>query len=265
MNSNKMTKYRIYIDEVGNNDLRCSDNPNHRYLSLTGVVIELDHVKQIVNPEMEKLKSTYFNHHPDEPIIFHRKELVNKKFPFSELKDMAIEKAFNLEFLNCLSRWDYKIITVVIDKYEHQQRYTVWRYDPYHYGMAILFERFHLRLKEIKKVGDMMFESRGGSEDMRLKESFRKIFHEGTDYIRHEDIDESLTSTELKIRQKSANISGLQLADLIAYPARNFAMRHYKLAVSERPTFNDAIIEVIKPKFFHSNKKLDGYGLKLLP
>jgi hypothetical protein len=29
-------KYRIYIDEVGNPDLESSDNPNHRFLGLTG-------------------------------------------------------------------------------------------------------------------------------------------------------------------------------------------------------------------------------------
>ena len=34
-------KYRIYIDEVGNPDLESSENPNHQFLSLTGVIIEL--------------------------------------------------------------------------------------------------------------------------------------------------------------------------------------------------------------------------------
>lgn len=51
-----MYKYRIYIDEVGNNDLESSDNPNHRYLSLTGLIFELNYVKDIVTPSLEKLK-----------------------------------------------------------------------------------------------------------------------------------------------------------------------------------------------------------------
>ena len=33
-----MNKYRMYIDEVGNPNLGSSDNPNHRFLSLTGVL-----------------------------------------------------------------------------------------------------------------------------------------------------------------------------------------------------------------------------------
>ena len=51
-----MSKYRIYIDEVGNNDLGSSDNPNHRYLSLTGLIFELDYAGKIVTPSVEKIK-----------------------------------------------------------------------------------------------------------------------------------------------------------------------------------------------------------------
>ena len=51
-----MKKYRIYIDEVGNNDLKSSDNPNHRYLSLTGVIFELEYAKNILRPTIENLK-----------------------------------------------------------------------------------------------------------------------------------------------------------------------------------------------------------------
>lgn len=43
-------KYRLYVDEVGNADLKSSDNPNHRFLSLTGVILELNHVSQTVYP-----------------------------------------------------------------------------------------------------------------------------------------------------------------------------------------------------------------------
>ena len=46
-------KYRMYIDEVGNSDLGASDNPNHRYLSLTGVIFDLIYVQEVVFPEVE--------------------------------------------------------------------------------------------------------------------------------------------------------------------------------------------------------------------
>ena len=211
-------KYRLYIDEVGNNDMGSSANPNHRFLCLTGVVFELDYVKTVITPDVEALKNKYFESHPDDPIILHRKEMINKKHPFKALLDQTVENEFNAEFLQLLSKWTFKTITVLIDKSEHQTKYLTWRYDPYHYCMAIMLERYHLRLKEVGVMGDMMFESRGGKEDMRLKESYRKIFTNGTDWIKAEDIKQTITSNELKIKPKSANIAGLQIADLLAYP-----------------------------------------------
>lgn len=99
-----MKKFRIYIDEVGNNDLDSSDNPNHRYLSLTGVIFELDYVKKVVTPQLNKLKDKYFEQHPDEPIILHRKEIVNKKYPFQSLRNSDIEHKFNSELLTLLKK-----------------------------------------------------------------------------------------------------------------------------------------------------------------
>lgn len=66
-------KYRIYIDEVGNPDLESSEIPNHRFLSLTGVILELGYVAGVVHPEMEEIKRKYFRTHPDEG---------NKKDPY---------------------------------------------------------------------------------------------------------------------------------------------------------------------------------------
>jgi len=55
----------MYVDEVGNPDLGSSRNPNHRYLSLTGVVMELSYVDGTVFPLIEDLKRRYFGGHVD--------------------------------------------------------------------------------------------------------------------------------------------------------------------------------------------------------
>lgn len=77
-----MSLYRIYIDEVGNHDLTHADNPNERFLSLTGVIFESNYSDTIFIPEFNKLKHDYFQTDPDEPIVIHRKEMVNKRPPF---------------------------------------------------------------------------------------------------------------------------------------------------------------------------------------
>lgn len=260
-----MEKYRIYIDEVGNSDLKSSEDPNHRYLSLTGVIFELGYVKDKVSNMLDGLKAKFFDSHPDDPIILHRKEMVNKKHPFRRLKNPSIEKEFNDEFINLLKDLNYEIITVLIDKLEHKNQYSVWTYDPYHYCLAVLVERFYKFLAKKNSIGDIMIESRGGKEDLRLKKSYSKIFHEGTNYIKPEVFQKVFTSRELKVKPKSANIAGLQIADLIAYPARQYVFEIYGIEKKLKQTFNDKIIEVIESKFvnFQGNKK--GYGIKVLP
>ena len=171
-----MTKVRMYIDEVGNPDLGNSDNPNHRFLSLTGLVINLDYVKDVLHPELEALKRKYFGAHPDEPVILHRKEMLSGKPPFHALTDLTTRTAFDKELLGFLASWKYTVFTVCLDKKRHKDTYNTWRYDPYHYCLAVLLERFNYWLNRQAFVGDVMAESRGGKEDRRLKDSFHRLW-----------------------------------------------------------------------------------------
>jgi len=259
-------KYRIYVDEVGNSDQGSSHNPNQRYLSLSGVILELGYVDEVVYPEIENLKRKYFRSHPDDPIIFHRKELVNKLAPFRSLRDPAVESAFNIELLNRLQTWQYIVITVVIDKLQHTEMYTTWRYDPYHYCLKILIERYVRWLQFHRAVGDVMAESRQGKEDLRLKRSFERVYEEGSEWVTPALIHEHLTSRQLKVKSKANNIAGLQLADIVAHPS-------YKVALARRN--NEAIPDnfgaqisqiLLAGKYYRSpSGRIDGWGIKWLP
>jgi hypothetical protein len=257
-----MSKYRIYIDEVGNPDLESSDNPNHRFLSLTGVVIELQHVKEIVHPQMEEIKSKYFSSHPDDPIIFHRKEMVNAKYPFEALKNQEIRNQFDNELLKMVSSWEYTVISVCLDKKKHKDTYGTWRYDPYHYCLAVLLERFVLMLSRMECNGDVMAESRGGKEDMRLKASFHKLWEEGTGYIDSEQFKGRLTSRQLKVKPKSQNVSGLQLADLLAHPSRNEILLEQGLLDKELAPFAKRVVGILQEKYDQKRGKI--FGKKFL-
>jgi len=46
-------KYRLYTDEVGNPDLKCSEHEDHRFLCLTGIIADLDYVREVLYPEFE--------------------------------------------------------------------------------------------------------------------------------------------------------------------------------------------------------------------
>jgi len=226
----------------------------------------LDYIRDSVFPSVEELKREYFGHHPDTPIILHRSELVNKKFPFNELNDPEIERSFNDRFLGLVQDLDYMAMTVVIDKWEHLERYQEWRYDPYHYCLNVLLERFVLWLQKRDDVGDVMAESRGKKEDLRLKAEHTKVWENGTLYVPADKMQASLTSRQLKVRPKSANVVGLQLADLLAHPS-------YRAVLSRREhkslpnNFGGRIAAILEASKYNRSPsgRIDGWGRKWLP
>jgi hypothetical protein len=252
----------MYIDEVGNPDLESSENPLHRFLSLTGVIVDLAYVGKTLFPQVEKLKFKYFKSHPDDPVIFHRKELVNAKHPFEALRNEKVKNQFDNELLNYLKMWNYTVITVCLDKKAHKDTYRVWRYDPYHYCLALLLERFTFFLEQKEARGDVMAESRGGKEDRRLKASFSKLWEEGTEYVFPERFHSVFTSKQLKVKPKSNNISGLQIADIIAHPSRNEILSENDLLDRPLAPFAKKIIDILQDKYYRHQGRI--FGKKFL-
>ena len=257
-----MAKYRIYLDEVGNSDIESSDNPNHRFLSLTGVVIALDHVRDVVHPEMEAIKRRFLDSHPDDPVILHRKEMLNARPPFSMLRDSTVRSEFDAALLAALLRWDYDVITVCIDKKRHKETYTTWRYDPYHYCMAVLLERYVFLLEGADGVGDVMAESRGGREDRRLKDSYERLWEDGTDYVTGPRFAARLSSRQLKVKNKANNVAGLQLADLLAHPSRQEILLSEGLVGRPLAPFGSRVASILHSKYYRRGQRV--FGRKLL-
>jgi len=262
-----MPKHRLYIDEIGNSDLGASANPNHRYLSLTGVIVNLDYVASDLNGQIEDLKRRYFGSHPDDPVILHRKDLVNLRGPFVGLRDPTLHAAFNAELLQLLDRLEYVVITAVIDKLTHLNQYGAWAEDPYHYCLDILMERFTLWLEGTDGRGDVMAESRGKKDDMRLKAEYSRIFRAGTRNISHARFVARLTSSQLKVKPKTANVSGLQLADLIAHPS--FVATKARREGQPLPTnFGGSVAQILEASKYRRRAwdgRIVGYGTKWLP
>jgi hypothetical protein len=81
---------------------------------------------------------------------------------------------------------------------------------------------------------------------------------------------QALTTHELKVKPKSLNIAGLQLADLLAHPAKQQALMDWGLTAIPPKwpgSFGEKIASTLAPKF---NKELwkgtvEGYGRILFP
>jgi hypothetical protein len=255
-------KYRIYVDEVGNPDLGSSDDPNHRYLSLTGVILDLDYVLRTLHPQMEALKQKFFKPHPDEPIVLHRKEMLHAVEPFDALADDNVRAEFDLELLRLLEEWKYAVITVCLDKKRHRETYNTWRYDPYHYCLAVMLERYLFFLDEADAKGDVMAEARGGKADMRLKASFERLWQHGTEYVEAARFQARFTSRQLKVKPKAVNVAGLQLADLLVHPSRNEILAEHGVLPGQQRGFAQRVVAVLRSKYYVSGTKV--YGKKFI-
>ena len=113
-----------------------------------------------------------------------------------------------------------------------------------------------------------MAESRGGKENRLLMASYEWCYERGVwTYTPAESIQQALTTRKLKIKQKSANIAGLQLADILSNPVRKAMLIEKGLTETELAPFAARIMDVVDAKFNHHlyENRVWGYGKVLFP
>ncbi len=255
-------RFRIYIDESGDHTYSKIKKISDRYLGLTGVIIESEYYRMEFSPDLEELKQKHFPHNPDSPVVLHRNDIINKRGPFWRLKDKNKQENFNNDLLDFLDKQQYHLISVVLDKYLHQKNYGISAFHPYHYCLTALLERYCGYLNYFNAVGDVMAESRGREEDKQLKIEYQHLYLSGTYYRDASFFQKTLTSKEIKLKKKRANIAGLQLADLLAYPSKQDMLINHGVISRPQNRFGNFINNCIQPKY---NKRfdlgtIDGYG-----
>lgn len=130
----------------------------------------------------------------------------------------------------------------------------------------MLVERYVRWLARCDGQGDVMAESRGGKEDRRLKDSFERVYEKGSDYVPPDQFSTRLTSRQLKVKAKSNNIAGLQIADLIAHPSfRATLARRENQALPAN--FGGQIAHILENDKYDRGPRgqIDGWGRKWLP
>jgi Protein of unknown function (DUF3800) len=257
-------RYRLFFDETGNGDLRAAKkDPNQRYLSLTGVVIRQDFHDNYTTRRLARLKADIFG---NSQLVLHRREIMSREGAFAALNDSHLRAQFDARFAALVAEVPAPAFTVSIDKQDHLEKYKVWQFSPYHYVLTCLLERFVLWLNRTGNVGDVMGEARNPTHDAQLRRAFRYFYKHGTS-VKPAVIQRCLTSKELRLESKTANITGLQIADLLAHPAH----RSYKFAKLGQTIPNDygAFLAEIVGRYVYDrnprNGQVEGYGRKWLP
>lgn len=260
----KPVKYRIFIDEVGTHNYSDSDAADKRYLGLTGVFFQFEYYSKTFHAEFETFKNEYFNtsKDPDNHIIMHRKDILEKRSSFFVLQDKDICKEFDQELLTIIKNSPFTIISVLIDKKFHREQYGTAALHPYHYCLNAILERYCGFLNYCNAVGDVMAESRGGEEDKKLKLSYQQLLESGTLYRNADFFRNVLTSQEIKIKPKEMNINGIQFADILAHPCFYDILISNKIREKYSGNFGRQIREIIQGKYnkWYRWGKIDGYG-----
>lgn len=259
---------RLFIDEVGNGDLYgAAHDPNVRYLSLTGIIMKVRSHANRLQPAIDHLKAVHIGDNGQNSVILHRREIVRREGPFAVLRDEGKAEAFNRDLLQIIDDQPFLVMTVVIDKKEHLDRYQVWRFDPYHYCLQCLVERYVNWLRRHDLTGDVIIEARFKKADKKLKASFLQLWERGTGPLAPQIMQRHLLSKEIGLVPKSANVAGLQICDLLAHPSAR-EMRREREGLEPYQDFGSEIVRLLVEKKYARNprtRSIEGWGTKWLP
>lgn len=106
-----------------------------------------------------------------------------------------------------------------------------------------------------------MAESRQRTEDKKLKVAYQVLHETGTQWRNRDFFWGVLTSHEIKLKPKKANIAGLQLGDLLAHPSKQEILLE-EGRIQQISKFDERVRNVIQDKY---NRQLyqglvRGYG-----
>ena len=246
----------MYVDESGDDVIDPSKwrSPDTRYLGPTGVVTPSETYRTRTHREFEALKQEFFPYDPDFPVILVRSEIVKKWNVFRTLQDPEIAAHWEDRIIQFLDRHIAQVITVVLDKRSFPSIDQSSGLRPYGYCMEALTDIYDQWLGQVGGTGDVMAESRGRKEDRELKVDFHKFM---TAQGNLREAPKSVTSRQIKLNLKAENITGLQLADLLAYPSKRGVLLDNGRILDNSPSRATLrFIEAVRPKSNQRNALL---------
>ena len=190
--------------------------------------------------------------------------------PLYRLQDPARRASFDSDLLTLLKQTPFQVIAVVVDKLSHGRANYRLLQHSYHYCLLAMLERYCGLLKIRGNTGDVMVESRGASEDHDFEAAYAELWEHGSGgkgFLSQALTRATLTSRKPKMKKKSQNIAGLQLADLIAHTATRDVLRNEgTLSVPSGSPFAEGLAKVLAGKYNRQlwTGRIAGYGRVLL-
>jgi len=240
----------LFLDESGDHNLSVIDQQYPLFV-LGGIIVDKEYAEGELERELRAFKRDIFGR---EDIILHTADITRNRLGFERMIEPVFRGAFYQKLNAVMRRLEYQAVACVIRKDEHLRAYGVAALDPYLLSLDVLVERFCLEIGDVAGGGAIIAERRGPTLDHQLELAWLNLKVQGTRFLQAKAIERRIFG--LNLRDKTDNVAGLQLADLVVTP-----VGRYVLGKTIKEDFN-----IVKSKFRRSRDgKIEGYGLVVLP
>jgi len=243
--------YIVFLDESGDHNLEKIDK-TYPVFCLAACIVDFDYYRRTVEKEVDELKIEHFG---TREIILRSYDIRKQKGQFSSLVDMYKRTAFYESLDEIMAKLDYKVIAAVINKEKLKTSYKTPS-DPYDLCFRFILERMCMYIGRENNTAILRIESREGHNDKILAEDYEEFRNTGNRMIPAKEVRTKLV--DLSFNQKSQNIAGHQIADLVAFPIATKVLNHKR---------QNQAFEVIESKLHTKpgTKQYLNYGLKVFP
>jgi Protein of unknown function (DUF3800) len=249
----RFSDYVVYVDESGDHSLASIDK-DYPVFVLALCIFHKRHYAEKIIPAVEKLKFNYFGH---DSVVLHENEIRKQKGDFAFLSHRQTRDEFMERLSSIMDASNFILIACVVDKARVSKSGNADS-NPYHIALGICLEalRGFLAEKGQDQVKThVLVECRGKKEDAELELEFRRICD-------GDNPGNRILPFDVVFADKKTNLTGLQLADLVARPVGlNYI----------RPTQSNQAFELLKKKFFCDGGRArvgsgyDNVGLMVYP
>ncbi len=233
------SKYIAFLDECGDHSINEID-ADFPIFVLSLVIMTRDAYKNVLIPSMTALKLRYWNH---EGINLHSRHIRKAEGAFNFLLNSNMRSEFMASLNTLMEETPYQICLSWIDKNKHVAAFGKDAANPYDLALEFTLEQVFSFLETNQEAElPLIAESRGRREDSDLEKAFYKLMSCGSDHVKIELMKK--LDCSLVFWDKRANIAGLQMADLVAYPCARHILK---------PDQPNRAFDILKGKIYRQN------------
>jgi hypothetical protein len=245
--------YVVYVDESGDHSLTSID-ADYPVFVLALCIFHKRHYSEKIIAAVEKFKFNYFGH---DSVVLHEHEIRKQKGAFVFLSQRKVREGFMASLSSIMEASNFVLIAGVVDK-QRLNKNEGASSNPYHIALGLCLEALSSFLTEKGQQHlktHVIFECRGRKEDAELELEFRRIGDLGR-------LSAAQAQLEIVFANKQTNLTGLQLADLVARPIGLSYLR---------PHQPNQAFELLRRKFYCSGGRrqlgvdFEGLGLQIYP